>query len=78
MHMHAFEASLVVLKLGRKARSSRLDDGELVELDEAIKCLELALDRHSSAEEVEKLRLRSLQALAAFVSITTNIRDWLM
>jgi len=77
MRMQSCEKSVSALWKVRDACSSQLDSGALAELDEAIKNLEMALDLRDNAEEVERLKLRSLQALAALVSIATNIREWL-
>lgn len=64
------------LKKARDACSSQLDIGAMTELDDAIAALEQLCDHHHSAAEAETLKLRALQAIAALVSITTNIRDW--
>ena len=69
---------ITVLKRVRDVCSSQLDIGVLTELDGVIAGLELALDHRHSAEEVEKLKLRALQAIAAVVSIVTNVRHWMM
>lgn len=65
------------LKKARDACSSQLDIGALTELDGAIASLEELHDRPQSTAEAQALTLRVFQAIAAFVSITTNIRDWL-
>ncbi len=78
MHMQSCEKGVAALKRVRDKCSSQLDDGALTELDDAISSLELALDHRQNVEEVERLKLRALQAIAAFVSITTNVRDWMM
>lgn len=65
------------LKKARDACRSQLDTGAVKELDGAISMLEQLRDHPQSAEDAETLKLRSLQAIAAFVSIVTNIRDWL-
>ncbi|MDB5858841.1 MAG: hypothetical protein JWQ76_2530 [Ramlibacter sp.] len=75
--MQSCENSIAALRRARDCFSGQLDSGALAELDEAIKNLEMALDRRHNAEEVERLKLRTLQALAALVSIATNVRDWL-
>jgi hypothetical protein len=77
MHTQSCENSIAALKRVRNGCSGQLDDGALAELDEAIKNLEMALVLRRDAEEVERLKLRAWQALAAFVSIATNIRKWL-
>ena len=56
---------------------SQLDIGAMKELDDAISTLEKLLDHPQSAADVATRKLRIFQAIAAFVSITTNIRDWL-
>ncbi len=65
------------LKKVRDVCSSQLDIGALTEMDDAIAALEKLRDHRHSAAEAETLKLRVLQAIAAFVSIATNIRHWL-
>lgn len=65
------------LKKARDACRSQLDIGAMKELDDAISTLEKLLDHPQSAADVATRKLRIFQAIAAFVSITTNIRDWL-
>lgn len=65
------------LKKARDVCSSQLDIGALTELDGAIASLEELHDHPQSTAEAHALKLRVLQAIAAVVSITTNLRDWL-
>lgn len=65
------------LKKARDVCSSQLDIGALTELDGAIASLEELQDHLQGTAEAEMLELRALQAIAAFVSIVTNFRDWL-
>lgn len=65
------------LKKTRDVCSSQLDIGALTELDGVIASLEKLHDHPQSKVEAETLKLRALQAIAAFVSIATNVRDWL-
>lgn len=65
------------LKKSRDVCSSQLDIGALKELDGAIALLEELLDHPQNTVEAATLKLRVLQAVAAFVSIATNLRDWL-
>lgn len=65
------------LKKARDVCSSQLDIGALTELDDAIASLEELQDHHQGTPEAEVLEVRALQAIAALVSIATNIRDWL-
>jgi hypothetical protein len=65
------------LKKARDVCSSQLDIGAMTELDGVIASLEKLHDHPQSTAEAETLKLRVLQAIAAFVSITTNLRDWL-
>ena len=65
------------LNKARDVCSSQLDIGALTELDGVIASLEKLHDHPKSLAEAETLKLRVLQAIAAFVSITTNLRDWL-
>jgi len=65
------------LKKARDACSSQLDIGALNELDGAIALLEELQDHPQNTPDAETRKVRVLQAIAAFVSITTNIRDWL-
>ena len=78
MDKQSCENHIEVLKRVRDVCSSQLDIGALTELDGVIASLESALDHRHSAEEVEKLKLRALQAIAAVVSIVTNVRHWMM
>lgn len=77
MDKQSCENSIKALKEVRGVCSSQLDVGALDKLDGAIADLEQALENHYSAEEVKRLRLRALQAIAAFVSIVTNVGDWM-
>ncbi|MBA3774620.1 MAG: hypothetical protein H0X13_19650 [Ramlibacter sp.] len=77
MRMQSCEEGIGVLKKARDACSSQLDRGALAELDRAISGLEMALEHSQTVEEAERLKLRILQAIAAFVSIATNLGDWL-
>lgn len=65
------------LKKVRDVCSSQLDIGALTEMDGAIAAFEELRDHRHSVAEAETLKVRALQAIAAFVSIATNIRDWL-
>lgn len=65
------------LKQVRDVLSSRLDIRVMTKLDCAIAALEECHDHHHSVQDAAKLTARALQAIAAFVSITTNFRDWL-
>ena len=65
------------LKKVRDACRSQLDTGAMKELDGAISTLEQLRDHPQGAVDAETLKLRVLQAIAAFVTIVTNIRDWL-
>ena len=47
------------------------------ELDREVSKLEQLCDQLQSATDAETLKVRTLQVIAAFVSIATNIRDWL-
>ena len=61
----------------RDVCSSQLDIGALKELDGAIALLEELRDQPQNTVEAATLKLRVLQAVAAIVSITTNVRNWL-
>ena len=65
------------LKKARDVCSSQLDIGALKELDDAIALLEKLCDHHQNTVEAATLKLRVLQAVAAFVNIATNLRDWM-
>jgi len=65
------------LKKARDVCSSQLDIGALKELDGAIALLERLRDHPQNTAEAEALKLRVLQAVAAVVSIATNLRNWL-
>lgn len=65
------------LKKARDVCSSQLDIGALKELDDAIALLEELRDHPQNTAEAETRKLRVLQAIAAFVSFVTNLRDWL-
>ena len=77
MRMQSCEEGIEVLKKARNACSSQLDDGALTELDSAISGLETALEHCEAAEDAARLNFRTLQAIAVFVSISTNVRDWM-
>ena len=77
MDQHTLNDRINGLKKARDVCSSQLDIGALTELDGAIAALEELQDHHQRTAEAEQLVLRALQAIAAVVSITTNIRDWL-
>jgi hypothetical protein len=76
MRMQSCVDGIRVLKKARDACSSQLDDGALAELDNAILALEKDLECSQTADEA-MLKLRILQAIAAFVSISTNLGDWM-
>ena len=65
------------LKRARDACRSQLDTGAMKELDGAISLLEQLRDHPQGAVDAKTQKLRVLQAIAAFVSIATNLRDWL-
>lgn len=65
------------LKKTRDVCSSQLDIGALTELDGAIAMLNELHDHPQSKAEANALKLRILQAVAAVVSISTNLRHWL-
>lgn len=77
MDKQSWEDHIKGLKKARDVCSSQLDIGALTELDDAIAALEELRDHCHSAAEAETLKVRALQAIAAFVSIATNIRHWL-
>lgn len=77
MDKQSWENHIKNLKQVRDVCSSQLDIGALIALDGVIAELEAFHEYHHSAEEAEMLKLRVFQALAAFVSIATNFRDWL-
>lgn len=65
------------LNRARDVCSSQLDIGALRELDGAIALLKQLRDHPQNTAEAEMLKLRVLQAVAAVVSIATNLRNWL-
>ncbi|MFP5477413.1 MAG: hypothetical protein ACLGJD_27555 [Gammaproteobacteria bacterium] len=77
MDKQILENHIKGLKKVRDACRSQLDTGAMKELDGAISMLEQLRDHPQSAVEAETLKLRALQAIAAFVTIVTNIRDWM-
>jgi urease accessory protein UreF len=77
MDKHTLRNHIAVLKKLRDACGSQLDIGALTELDEVISELQKSERSHHSVEEVSRLIPRALQAIAAVVSILTNIRDFL-
>lgn len=77
MDLQFLEDRINGLKKARDVCSSQLDIGALKELDDAIALLEELRDHPQNTAEVATRKLRVLQAMAAFVSIVTNLRDWL-
>lgn len=77
MDTHTLKNVINGLKRARDACSSQLDIGVLTELNGAIALLEELQDHQQNTKAAETLKLRALQALAAVVSIATNLRDWL-
>lgn len=77
MDLQFFEDRINGLKKARDVCSSQLDIGALKELDDAIALLEELCDHPQNTAEAETRKLRVLRAMAAFVSIVTNLRDWL-
>lgn len=65
------------LKEARDACSSQLDIGALTELNGAIAKLEELQDHQQNTDKAQTFQIRGLQALAAVVSILTNLRDWM-
>ncbi len=77
MDLHLLEIRINGLKKARDVCSSQLDIGALKELDDAIALLEKLRDHPQNTAEAETQKLRVLRAISAFVSIVTNLRDWL-
>lgn len=77
MDLQFLEDRINGLKKARDVCSSQLDIGALKELDDAIALLEELRDHPQNTAEAETRKLRVLQAMAAFVSFVTNLRDWL-
>ena len=77
MDKQSCENPIAVLKRVRDVCSSQLDVGTLTEFDSAIEGLETALDHGHSAEAVERRNTRALQAIAAVLTVVTNLRDWM-
>lgn len=77
MDKQILENHINSLKKACDACRSQLDTGAMKELDGAITTLEQLRDHPQGAVDAETLKLRALQAIAAFVTIMTNIRDWL-
>jgi hypothetical protein len=77
MDLQFLEDRINGLKKARDVCSSQLDIGALKELDDAIALLEKLRDHPQNTAEAETQKLRVLRAMAAFVSIVTNLRDWL-
>jgi hypothetical protein len=77
MDLQFLEDRINGLKKARDVCSSQLDIGALKELDDAIALLEELSDHPQNTAEAATRKLRVLQAMAAFVSIVTNLRDWL-
>ena len=76
MDKQSCENPITALKRVRDVCSSQLDVGTLTEFDSAIEGLE-ALDHGHSAEAVERRNTRALQAIAAVLTMVTNLRDWM-
>lgn len=77
MDLQTLEDRINGLKKARDVCSSQLDIGALRELDGAIALLEELRVHPKSTAEAVTLAIRVLQAIAAIVSITTNLRDFL-
>lgn len=77
MDLQFLEDRINGLKKARDVCSSQLDIGALKELDDAIALLEELCDHPQNTAEAETRKIRVLQAMAAFVSVVTNLRDWL-
>ncbi len=77
MDLQFLEDRINGLKKARDVCSSQLDIGALKELDDAIALLEELGEHPQNTAEAATRTLRVLQAMAAFVSIVTNLRDWL-
>ena len=77
MDLQFLEDRINGLIKARDVCSSQLDIGALKELDDAIALLEELRDHPQNTAEAETRKLRVLQAMAAFVSFVTNLRDWL-
>jgi hypothetical protein len=77
MDLQSLKDHINGLKRVRDVCSSQLDIGALKELDGAIALLEELRDQPQNTLEAATLKLRVLQAVAAIVSITTNVRNWL-
>ena len=77
MDLHTLKNHINGLKKARDVCSSQLDIGALKELDGAIALLKELCDHPRNTAEAEAFAVRVLQAIAAVVVITTNLRDWL-
>ena len=77
MDLQTLEDRINGLKKARDVCSSQLDIGALRELDGAIALLEELRVHPKSTAEAVTLAIRVLKAIAAIVSITTNLRDFL-
>lgn len=77
MDLQTLEDRINGLRKARDVCSSQLDIGALRELDGAIALLEELRVHPKSTAEAVTLAIRVLQAIAAIVSITTNLRDFL-
>lgn len=77
MDTQTLKITIKGLKKARDACSSQLDIGALTELNGAIAKLEELQDHQQNTDKAQSLQIRGLQALAAVVSILTNLRDWM-
>lgn len=77
MDKQILEKTINSLNKARDARGSQLDIGEMTELENLIAELEKLRDEPPKAADSFGRMQKVLQALAAFVSLVTDIRDWL-
>ena len=77
MDKQILENHINSLKKACDACRSQLDTGAMKELDREVSKLAQLCDQLQSATDAETLKVRTLQVIAAFVSIATNIRYWL-
>lgn len=56
---------------------SQLDIGAMEKIEEVISSLEELRDQPPEKADADTQKLRALQKVAAFVSLMTNVKDWM-
>ena len=75
MQQHSVKNCIRTLEKLRDVYNSQLDTSVLVELNAVISDLQQVADRKESEVQLGNLGLRAIQAIAAVISLVSNLKD---